>query len=77
MALDQIRTISVERLLGKITTVDPRRALAIPQVIFADQEGTSGQGVKHYGVKALTSFPSVLVPRPSRLVNFAPSPSGL
>lgn len=23
MALDQIRTISVERLLGKITTVDP------------------------------------------------------
>ncbi len=52
MALDQIRTISVERLLGKITTVDPRRALAILQEIFADQAGTSAQGVKHYGIKA-------------------------
>ena len=36
VALDQIRTVSVERLLKKITTVDPRPALAILQEIFAD-----------------------------------------
>ena len=36
VALDQVRTVSVERLLGKITAVDPRPALAILQEIFAD-----------------------------------------
>jgi mRNA interferase MazF len=36
VALDQIRTVSVERLLKKMTTVDPRPALAILREIFAD-----------------------------------------
>jgi len=36
VALDQIRTVPVERLLRKMTTVDPRPALAILREIFAD-----------------------------------------
>jgi mRNA interferase MazF len=36
VALDQIRTVSVERLLKKMATVDPRPALAILREIFAD-----------------------------------------
>jgi mRNA interferase MazF len=36
VALDQIRTVSVERLLKKMTTIDPRPALAILQEMFAD-----------------------------------------
>ncbi len=36
VALDQLRTVSVERLLDRITTVDPRRATAILREMFAD-----------------------------------------
>ena len=36
VALDQIRTVSLERLLKKMATVDPRPALAILREIFAD-----------------------------------------
>lgn len=36
VALDQIRTVSVERLLKKMTTVDPRPALVILREMFAD-----------------------------------------
>jgi mRNA interferase MazF len=36
VAVDQIRTVSVERLLTKMTTVDPQRALAILREMFAD-----------------------------------------
>lgn len=36
VALDQIRTVSMERLLKKMTTIDPRPALAILQEMFAD-----------------------------------------
>ena len=36
VALDQIRTVSRERLLKKITAVDPKPALAILREIFAD-----------------------------------------
>ena len=36
VALDQIRTVSVERLLRKMTTIDPRPALAILREMFAD-----------------------------------------
>ena len=36
IALDQIRTVSVERLLKKMTTIDPRPALAILREMFAD-----------------------------------------
>jgi len=36
VALDQIRTVSVERLLKKMTTVDPRPALAILREMFSD-----------------------------------------
>lgn len=35
VALDQIRTVSVERLLKRITTVDPAPALAILREMFA------------------------------------------
>jgi len=34
--LDQIRTVSVERLLKKMTTIDPRPALVILREMFAD-----------------------------------------
>ena len=36
VALDRIRTVSAERLLTKMTTVDPRPALAILREMFAD-----------------------------------------
>ena len=36
VALDQIRTVSMERLLKKMTTVDPQPALAILREMFAD-----------------------------------------
>ena len=36
VALDQVRTVSVERLLKKMTTIDPRPALAILQEMFSD-----------------------------------------
>jgi mRNA interferase MazF len=36
VALDQIRTVSVKRLLKKMTTVDPRPALAILREMFSD-----------------------------------------
>ena len=36
VALDQIRTVSVERLFKKMTSIDPRPALAILREIFAD-----------------------------------------
>ncbi len=36
VALDQLRTVSVERLLDRIATVDPRRATAILREMFAD-----------------------------------------
>ena len=36
VALDQLRTVSVERLLDRITTVDPRRATSILREMFAD-----------------------------------------
>jgi mRNA interferase MazF len=36
VALDQIRTVSVERLLKKMTTIDPQPALAILREMFAD-----------------------------------------
>ena len=36
VALDQIRTVSGERLLKKMTTVDPQPALAILREMFAD-----------------------------------------
>jgi mRNA interferase MazF len=36
VALDQIRTVSVERLLKKMATIDPRPALAILREMFAD-----------------------------------------
>ena len=36
VALDHIRTVSVERLLTKMTTVDPQPALAILREMFAD-----------------------------------------
>jgi mRNA interferase MazF len=36
VALDQIRTVSVERLLKKMTTVDPQPALTILREMFAD-----------------------------------------
>lgn len=36
VALDQVRTVSMERLLKKMTTVDPRPALAILREMFAD-----------------------------------------
>jgi mRNA interferase MazF len=36
VALDQIRTVSVERLLKKMTTINPRPALAILLEMFAD-----------------------------------------
>jgi len=36
VALDQIRTVSVERLLKKMTTINPRPALAILREMFAD-----------------------------------------
>ena len=36
VALDQIRTVSAERLLTKMTTVDPQPALVILREMFAD-----------------------------------------
>lgn len=36
VALDQIRTVPVERLLAKMTTVDPQPALAVLRGIFAE-----------------------------------------
>jgi mRNA interferase MazF len=36
IALDQIRTVSVERLLKKMATIDPRPALAILKEMFSD-----------------------------------------
>ena len=36
VALDQIRTVSTQRLLTKMTTVDPQPALAILREMFAD-----------------------------------------
>jgi len=36
VALEQIRTVSVERLLKKMTTIDPRPALVILREMFAD-----------------------------------------
>jgi mRNA interferase MazF len=36
VALDQIRTVSTERLLKKMTSIDPKPALAILREIFAD-----------------------------------------
>jgi mRNA interferase MazF len=36
VALDQIRTVSVERLLKKMTTINPRPALVILREMFAD-----------------------------------------
>ena len=36
VALDQIRTVSVERLLTKMTTVDHQPALAVLREMFAD-----------------------------------------
>ena len=36
VALDQIRTVSVERLLKRMTMIDPRPALAILREMFAD-----------------------------------------
>ena len=36
VALDQIRTVSVERLLTKMTAVDPQPALAVLREMFAD-----------------------------------------
>jgi mRNA interferase MazF len=36
VALDQVRTVSLERLLKKMTTIDPRPALVILREMFAD-----------------------------------------
>ena len=36
VALDQIRTVSKERLLKKMTAIDPKQALAILREMFAD-----------------------------------------
>lgn len=36
VALDQVRTVSVERLLRKMTAVDPKPALTILREMFAD-----------------------------------------
>ena len=36
VALDQIRTVSVERLLAKMTTIDPQPALVILREMFAE-----------------------------------------
>jgi mRNA interferase MazF len=36
VALDQVRTVSIERLLRKITSVDPKPALGILREMFAD-----------------------------------------